>query len=198
METEVLVRAVAFQLLIKQGDAVDPQALVVATGLKAGVVGALLQQLDRAGWIRRDAKDRLIGSAGLSIAADRHQIELDGRQFWTWCAYDIFGIFGALGASGRAASPSPSNGDVVRLKFVRGQPQPAEAVLFRPDAELVSACENVYRDWCPNSNLFRTRELAQAWATERRLAGAVLGLHEASALATEEWKSMAGDLSASA
>ncbi len=194
IEAETLVRAAAFQLLMKNAQPVDPEILVVASGLKADVARTVIDQLDRNGRMRRDAKGRIIGSAGLSIAADRHEIVLDGRQFWTWCAYDIFGIFGALGASGRAASPSPGNGDVVGLDFAIGRPQPAEAVLFRPDGELMSACENVYRDWCPNSNLFRNRNLAQEWSDKHRVSGRVLSLDEACAQATGEWKPLVAGL----
>ena len=30
----------------------------------------------------------VVGSAGLSVRPDRHEIEVEGREFWTWCAYD--------------------------------------------------------------------------------------------------------------
>jgi alkylmercury lyase len=194
IDTETLLRGAAFRLLLAHGEAILPEALVTATGLRGDRVHALLDQLDSAGRIRRDADGRMIGSAGLSIAPDRHQIELEGRRFWTWCAYDIFGIFGALRASGRAMSPNPANGEMINVDFMGGRPQPTEAVLFRPEADLMTECENVYRDWCPNSNLFRTREMAQTWGGERGLAGRVLGLQDAADLATEEWKSMTVDL----
>ena len=47
---------------------------------------------------------------GLRVTKDRDEIELDGRCFWTWCAYDILGIFGALKASGSALSPARAAG----------------------------------------------------------------------------------------
>src|SRR5207253_9570981 len=81
--------------------------LVAATGIKRERLTEHLEELDRAGRIRRDRAGRVVGSAGLSVSKDRHVIELDGRRFWTWCSYDIFGIFGALEASGTALSPSP-------------------------------------------------------------------------------------------
>ena len=31
----------------------------------------------------------------LSMHPDRHQIDFDGRRYWTWYAYDILGIFAA-------------------------------------------------------------------------------------------------------
>jgi len=61
------------------------------------------------------------------------------------------------------------------------------AVLFRPDEQLMSSCENVYEEWCPNSNLFASQELAARWAGEHRLSGRVFDLDEASDFATRAW-----------
>jgi hypothetical protein len=52
----------------------------------------------------------------------------------------------------------------------------------------MSSCENVYEQWCPNSNLFATRELGARWADQHGVRGRVLDLHEASDLATEAWR----------
>ncbi len=61
------------------------------------------------------------------------------------------------------------------------------AVLFRPDTELMSCCENIYEGWCPNSNRFAA---ARNWATEHGLQGRVLTLTKAAGLETEPWKSL--------
>ena len=139
-----------------------------------------------AGRIRSDQDGLVVGSAGLSVSKDRHEIELEGRRFWTWCAYDILGIFGALKASGRALSPSPS-GPILEVRFEGGRPVGSDAVLFRPDDGLISCCENVYEEWCPNSNLFPDVEQARSWANERGIQGRVMDLHEASDLGTSDW-----------
>ena len=128
------------------------------------------------------------------MTPDRHEIEVEGRRFWTWCAYDILGIFGALGVSGRAISPSPPDRKPIEIRFIRGRPRPSDAVLFRPDAELMDCCDNVYDQWCPNSNLFPSRTVAEAWASEHGLSGKVLSLNEAADLATEDWKSVTDGL----
>ena len=189
-----LLRAVAFQHLIRNSQPVTPEQLAEASGLDLERTTTMLEELDRAGRIRRDGTGRVVGSAGLSVRPDRHQIELNGRKFWTWCAYDILGIFGALRADGDARSPSPPDRTVIELRFVGGRPQHAEAVLFRPAEDVMSQCDNVYEEWCPNSNLFASRKLAQAWADEHQLAGRVLSLEEASSLATQEWRDVVGEL----
>jgi Alkylmercury lyase len=64
-------------------------------------------------------------------------------------------------------------------------------VLFRPAADLKDGCENVYAEWCPNSNLFATHELAEGWAKQHEIEGLVLHLDAASKLAREDWEKLA-------
>ena len=109
-DSQDLIRRAAFRVLLAHSEPIDVDQLTTATGINTKRLSSLLDELDGAGRIRRDESGRVIGSAGLSVIPDQHQIELDGRRFWTWCAYDILGIFGALGASGRALSPSPGAG----------------------------------------------------------------------------------------
>ena len=188
IEQETRARTAAFRLLITRAEPIEPPTLAEVMGISPDRVAALIDRLDHAGRIRRDGAGRVVGSAGLSVTPDRHEIELEGRQFWTWCAYDILGIFGALRASGRALSPSPSHRAVIEVGFVEGRPQPSTAVLFRPNAELMECCQNVYEEWCPNSNLFASRKLAEAWAAEHHLSGEVLTLEEAADIATQGWE----------
>lgn len=188
IELAALVRAVAFRLLVTHGEPIAHERLAEATGVSTGRLALVVGQQDNAGRIRRDPAGRVVGSAGLSVIADRHQIDLEGRRFWTWCAYDILGIFGALSGSGHAVSPSPPDRDMIEVRFAWGRPQQSDAVLFRPDAELMDSCQNVYQEWCPNSNLFARREMAEAWASKHRISGSVLSLDEAADLATDDWK----------
>lgn len=130
---------------------------------------------------------------GLSAKPDRHEIEIEGRRFWTWCAYDILGIFGALQADGIARSTNPADGTMIELRFASGRPEPS-AVLFRPDGSLATSCENVYEEWCPNSNLFAEEAAALDWADARGLVGTVLSLGQASEEAAAEWRPLTAGL----
>ena len=186
IDIEALLRTAAFQLLLQTAERVSLDQLAERTGIRVEKVSELIAQLARAGRIRINSEGNVVGSAGLSVVTDRHEIDLDGRRFWTWCAYDIFGIFGALGASGRALSPSPPDRTPIEVRFASGRPQPADAVLFRPDSELMDCCENVYEEWCPNSNLFANRKLAETWSLAHKLIVSVLNLDEAADLATAE------------
>ena len=185
-DSQDLIRRAAFRLLLAHSAPIDVDQLTTATGISTERLSWLLDELDGAGRIRRDESGRVIGSAGLSVVPDRHQIELDGRRFWTWCAYDILGIFGALGASGRALSPSPGAG-MIEINFKRGRPVSNDAVVFRPDDALMNCCENIYEEWCPNSNLFADAEQAHRWADQRGIRGRIMDLDEASDFGTTDW-----------
>ena len=181
------IRNAAFRSLLSTASPVAASDLAAATGISSKEVADVLEELDKAGRIRRDAGGRVIGSAGLNVTPDRHEIELDGRRFWTWCAYDILGIFGALHASGRATSPSP-DGSTIEVRFEGGRPVSNAAVVFRPDEDLIECCANVYEEWCPNSNLFESEAAALRWSRARGLAGHVLALGEASDVAAASWR----------
>jgi len=51
----------------------------------------------------------------------------------------------------------------------------------------MSCCENVYEEWCPNSNLFADADQANRWAEKRGMRGRVMELEEASDLGTPDW-----------
>src|SRR5216684_8637055 len=186
-DLHALVRGEAFRHLLAAGVPATGEDLAVSIGTSADKVARVLEELNTAGSIRRDEAGRVIGSAGLSVVADRHQIDFEGRRFWTWCAYDILGIFGALRATGIAASQSPATTAPITIRFHDGRPEATGVVLFRPSDSLAASCTSVYEEWCPNSNFFEDTASARAWSASHRLEGRDLSLEEASDLATAEW-----------
>ncbi len=190
VDLEELLRTVAFRLLFTGAEPIAPETLARASGIRLDQLAPLIDQLDQAGRIRRDGAGRVVGSAGLSVTPDRHEIVVEGRRFWTWCAYDILGIFGALEATGTALSRSPASGNVIQLHFRSGRPLPSSVVLSRPDETYRSCCTSVYGEWCPNSNLFEDPSAAEAWLRQREIPGQVLGLDEAASAAAKGWHSL--------
>jgi alkylmercury lyase len=181
------IRGAAFRRLLAHGSSARAEELADDLGRSVGEVTERLREFADQGRIRLDELGRVIGSAGLSVEPDRHRIELHGRTFWTWCAYDVVGIFGALRATGTAYSSSPVSAVPLEVVFRDGRPDPTGVVLFRPDQALMDCCPNVYHQWCPNSNFFEGVEMARRWAREHGLTGAVLGLAEATELGAQSW-----------
>ncbi|MBO0838514.1 MAG: hypothetical protein J2P28_23780 [Actinobacteria bacterium] len=188
------IRKAAFRRLL--GLAAPARVADVAADL-----GRPLQEVRRAaadlaarGRLQVDDQGRIAGSAGLSVQPDRHTIDLAERRFWTWCAYDILGIFGALGAGGFASSPNPLGGQPLKVAFEQGRPRSDDLVLFLPGGGGKDSCKNVYEEWCPNSNFFESRDAALRWAADQGLPGNVLTLAEASELATADWERLVAGL----
>lgn len=187
------VRGAAFRRLLHTSQPLTAAELADDLDHTEPAVRTAIHNLSQQGRVRLDADGRVIGSAGLSIHPDRHQIDLDGRRFWTWCAYDILGIFAALRATGHAHSTSPDSGEPLQIRFRDGQPEPAPLVLFLPDDDYAACRTNTYDQWCPNSNLFRTAAAATAWASEHGVTGSVLTLPEAADRGGQDWHPLTQD-----
>ena len=192
-DLDASVRTYAFRLLLESGRPVAANELAGFTGLDQDQIERAVDRLDQAGRIRRNRAGLLVGACGLSVVPYRHHIEIEDRKFWTWCAYDILGIFGALNANGRGLSHSPSTGGPIEVLFSNGRPEPTSVVLFFPDDSFAASCTNIYEEWCPNSNLFEDETAAQQWRADRQIEGQVLTLARASELATKEWASLVMD-----
>jgi hypothetical protein len=77
----------AFWLLLDHGRPVEVGALADALQREPAAVAAAVDRLEQAGLTRRDPAGRLLGSHGLSVAPTHHELVIDGRRRWTWCAY---------------------------------------------------------------------------------------------------------------
>jgi hypothetical protein len=188
------VSGAAFRQLLRTGAAAPISDLAADLDRPEPEIESAVEKLKGEGGIQVDDQGRVVGAAGLSIGPDRHRIELGERTFWTWCAYDILGIFGALLADGTAQSASPDSRESLEVRFHQGRPEPTSLVLFRPDDDFRSCCASVYEDWCSNSNFFESREAATTWAAARGIPGRVLDLAEAAELATRNWEPLAAGL----
>lgn len=185
---EAQVRREAFRLLLETREPVTTERLSRSLATNPERVSLALERLQEAGRVRTDESGRVVGSAGLSVVPDRHRVEIEGRRFWTWCAYDVLGIVGALKADARTLTRSPATGKQLELRFRRGRPDDNDLVLFRPDAAFAACCTNVYEDWCPNSNLFEDAAADEAWLREHGVSGTILPVLEAAEEARKEWE----------
>jgi len=158
------IRGAAFRRLFRTGSPVRVEELAADLGHPVEEIAQRVDELRRRGQIRLDEEGWVAGSAGLSVGPDRHRIEIGGRTFWTWCAYDVVGIFGALRAGGEAHSTSPASGGAIEVRFNGGQPLPSPVVLFRPDDGYRNCCDNVYEEWCAKSNFFEDEGVARTWS----------------------------------
>ncbi len=174
----------AFWLLLDHGRPVELDVLAGALQREPATVAAAVDRLEKAGLTRRDPAGRLLGSHGLSVAPTHHELVIDGRRRWTWCAYDAVGILGALEADGRVRSHSPHSGTLIELTFDAGQPAATEAVVFMAEGP----CRSVIDDWCPLVNLFEHDQAAAAWARQHGISGAARPVAQATRVGAAAWR----------
>lgn len=157
--------AIAIYRLLAKGEAVGYGELAGATGLPEGHLREVVGQ-----WpgVFHEG-ERIIGFWGLtSAAASKHRFEVEGRQLYTWCAWDTLFIPKILAKSARVETPDPLTGEPVRLTVgpegVEGL-QPAGAVMsmLAPPEDLL---EDIVGKLCHYIYFFSSRESGQRWTAQ--------------------------------
>lgn len=91
---------------------VPPRALANELGREEAEIA---DALERWPGVFRTDDGRVTSFWGLSIPEMAHHFRVDGRQLFTWCAWDALFIPGLIGQSAAVESRSPTNGELVRL-----------------------------------------------------------------------------------
>ena len=145
------------------GQPVDVELLAARAGMTAASASALLCDSPA----EFDDDGRLIG-LGLTLRPTPHQVELQGRILFTWCAGDTLMLPGLLGIPARVQSPCFATGEVVKVDVdpdgVRTvDPKSAVVSMVTPDVGLAE----FRRHLCDQQHFFASPEAAAAWRTER-------------------------------
>ena len=82
-DAQALIRTATFRLLLAQRGPIAVEDLVGAIGIRRHKLSNHLDELDRAGRVRRDEAGQVVVPPGLRVTKDRDEVELDGRCFWT-------------------------------------------------------------------------------------------------------------------
>jgi Alkylmercury lyase len=176
------LRSAGFGLLLESGRPVEIAEWAAAAHLDLDAVTTALDS--HAGRVQTDDSGRLLGIAGLTVEPSRHELDIDGKQRWTWCALDAVGILGALDATGSIRSTDPRTGAAVEIEFVDGHPQ-GDAALF-----ILGGYDggNVREEWCPLVNFFTSRSDAEVWVTDNELAGDIVSVVDVAEEAAAMWR----------
>ena len=153
--------------------------LTESTGLSPEALDAALTEL---------VADDVVAAAGLSVAPAAHRLRLDVVDLRTWCAFDAIGIPAALGLDALASTRCPVCAAVLEVALAQGRP-PADGPLFGwlPDRP----CSNVQADFCPEANLFCSRDHLDQWRVEANdPTGRVYTLAGLAARGAEVWAEM--------
>ena len=156
------VRRAAFARLL-DGRSVTVSELATDCALAEHRVEDALTAMVTSGAATRDATGAVVAVSGLSVVPAAHELQLAGREFWTWCAFDAVGIPAALEVDAVARTRCGHCARPIELRMPEGQP-PADSPLvgWLPGGP----CANVQVDFCPAANLFCDSAHLTAWRAE--------------------------------
>ncbi|MCI0344730.1 MAG: hypothetical protein L0221_04690 [Chloroflexi bacterium] len=183
----VRVREAAFALLLRDRRPVTPHRLAEATGAHQPDVEATLELLAGQGRIDRDEAGRVMGSAGLTLGAGPHRLEIDGQAFRTWCGFDAIGIPAALGVDARIDTQCPVCQGSIGVDLRAGRPVGrTDGVLW-----LSAGGADMRADFCTPTVLLCSEAHARVWARRQAGRGRALTLDEAVDEGARSWSSAA-------
>jgi alkylmercury lyase len=138
-----------------------------STGVPEEQVRALLSS-----WpgVYLDGDGRVVGFWGLAVEklTPTHRFEVDGRELFTWCAWDTLFLPGILDATAGVASECPITGERISLVVspdgVVETSHPDAVVSFLlPDRDFDA---DVIQSFCHFVYFFASRDAGEAWTSE--------------------------------
>ena len=163
--------AVTLYRELAKGQPVDAEHLGLALGGSAAEARAFLERDSLKAFAYRDDQGRVLGFGGLTTARMHHQLELEGRTLWTWCAWDTLFLPEILGQRGRVMSPDPETGEAVRLtvtpqEITSADPRHAVVSFLLPDAHEFVSAANVVKTFCHFIFFFASRASGERWVAK--------------------------------
>lgn len=154
---------------IAAGKPVSPQHIADATGFPVEDISPAFDDL-RKGGADFDALGNLVGFM-LSMVPTQHGFILNGRELYTWCAFDALFLPGFLGRTAQVKSVCPATGHTIQLTVSpQGiqNPRPAEAVLSLTVPGISAACAPGQKGGaagasCSSIDFFANRQVATEW-----------------------------------
>jgi hypothetical protein len=175
------VRDLAFALLLTHSRPVLQYELAAASG--AGNVGDILDFLAERGWIDRDDRGNVTGSAGLSLSDGSHHLQIRQRTFRTWCAYDALGIPAALRESAQIQTACGMCAAPISLHISDGRPTRNE-----PERLWLAAGRGHPRaSFCTPTVLLCGPDHGAEWAQRHDRRGELMSVERAAELGAAAW-----------
>ena len=161
------------------GEPVPDYAIAAATGLQ---IIEVTEEME--GWpsIYRSESGRIMGFWGLALEDTGHSFKVDGRQLYTWCAWDTLFLPELLGQDATIESVSGVTGEVIVIEVGNGtlKADPATAVVsFVDPAQGQVDGERIISTFCHHILFFSARDEGEAWASAAGNGALILSIEEA-------------------
>ncbi|WP_159587663.1 organomercurial lyase [Chelativorans xinjiangense] len=164
---------------LAKGKAVTCSRLAQALGTTFGAAEALMRDSALRPFIHTDEGGRIIGFWGLSVAPTHHQVRVDGRKLWTWCAYDSLFIPELLGKTAEIESHDPESNELIRLtvspeRIISTEPANIVVSIGRPDTWDQSSAARIIATACHYIFFFVSRASAERWQVKHAEPATIL------------------------
>lgn len=175
---------------LARGEPVSIDQFARALGIPAGKSDALVTNSALSPFVHAGEAGQVMGFLGLSVAHTHHQLTVDGRTLWTWCALDSLFIPELVGDTADIESRDPETNQPVRLTVSPSRIEVAEPTgivlsMVRPNTWDVSSAARVMASACHFIFFFGSRASAEHWQTKHP-EPVLLSLDEAFALAKRQ------------
>ena len=108
---------------ILNGRALSVNELSLRSGLAVDMVQGYITEMVSRGMLVIDEHETVVGSHGLSLIPTNHQLSVEGRNLFTWCAADAVGIPAALGADAKIISRCFQCNGHIEIVMIKGEIQ---------------------------------------------------------------------------
>lgn len=115
------------------GEPVAIAQLARALGTSVEMAEALTRDSALSPFVHSGEEGRVQGFFGLSVTPTHHQLTVNGRKLWAWCAADSFEHPELLGHTAEIESRDPETGQLIRLTV-----SPARIEAVEPTSVVVS------------------------------------------------------------
>jgi len=155
--------AVGLYKLLAEGEPVSPDRVAQHLDLSINLVTEALNS-----WpvVSFDDGKNVVGFYGLALEETPHRFKVNGRQLYTWCAWDSLFIPELLGKTAAVESSCPISGDTISLTVT-----PTRVENFSPAGAMVSFLSpatsfdmNIVAGFCYFILFFSSKENGNKWS----------------------------------
>jgi len=159
--------AVGLYRLVAEGEPVSPDRVAQHLDLSTNLVREVFDSWPA---VYFNDEKRVIGFLGLALQETPHRFKVDGRQLYTWCAWDSLFIPELLGKTAEVESTCPISGEIISLtvsptRVENVSPKSAKVSFLNPTT---SFDMNVIAGFCHYVLFFNSEESGNKWIANHK------------------------------